>query len=225
MAAHAAERERSGGRVYRARRERGGGAPVGQSRTCPQRAARAGVLHLPVAGRFTLLGERTVERLRISDLAKRTSVSGRTLRYWESRGLLPRAARSHSGYRVFGPESIRQVEFIQKAKSIGLTLGEVGRVLKLARGGQDPCGEVARWMEEKILALEEEMDQLSGLRRRLEQLHRQALKRLPCPRRKPYEICCLIEGLPSLKSRAAERRHRNAKALVAATRRVGGAGH
>jgi len=163
--------------------------------------------------------------LKISDLAKLTGVSGKTLRYWESLGLLPRAIRSHTGYRFFAPETVRQVEFIQKAKSIGLTLGEIAEVLKLAKGGQDPCSEVARWVEGKIVALEEQIEFLVGLRRRLEHFRRQASAKLPCPPMKPSEICCLIEGLPSPKAGLQKGGVGDAKALVAAVRRVSGAGH
>ncbi|MGH9342974.1 MAG: MerR family DNA-binding transcriptional regulator, partial [Terriglobia bacterium] len=44
------------------------------------------------------------ETLTVTALAKRTGVSSKTIRYWESLGLLPRAARTHTGYRLFDPE-------------------------------------------------------------------------------------------------------------------------
>lgn len=47
------------------------------------------------------------EALRISALARKTGVRSTTLRYWEQLGLLPRAARSHTGYRLFGTEAMQ----------------------------------------------------------------------------------------------------------------------
>jgi hypothetical protein len=80
-------------------------------------------------------------------------------------------------------------------------------------------------VEEKIVALEQQIEFLVGLRRRLEHFSRQTSKKLPCPPMKPSEICCLIEGLPSQKAGPQKGGARDAKALVAATRRVSGTGH
>jgi MerR family regulatory protein len=44
------------------------------------------------------------QALSISALAKSTGVTSKTLRYWERVGLLPRANRTHTGYRIFAPE-------------------------------------------------------------------------------------------------------------------------
>jgi len=54
-------------------------------------------------------------------LAKSAGVTSKTLRYWERVGLLPKAARTHTGYRLFAPEVIHYIDFILKAKSVGLT--------------------------------------------------------------------------------------------------------
>ena len=78
----------------------------------------------------------TDEKLTTSALAERTGIPSKTLRYWENLDLLPKAARSHTGNQLFEPENIRQVEFVQKARSIGLTLAKVASVLQLALKGE-----------------------------------------------------------------------------------------
>lgn len=160
------------------------------------------------------------EMLSISALAKQTGVSSKTLRYWESRGLLPQAARSHTGYRLFGPESVQYVAFIQKSKSIGLTLAEATRVLELARNGRSPCPEVVEWLGQKAESLRQQIKLLSALYRRLERLRRRWSRELPCPL-DSGEMCCLIEGLPAVEF--SKGGNQNAKTLVASVRRVGGA--
>ncbi|HET6200943.1 MAG TPA: MerR family DNA-binding transcriptional regulator, partial [Candidatus Acidoferrales bacterium] len=65
------------------------------------------------------------DALTISAFAKRSGVPSKTIRYWEGLGLLPKAARSHTGYRVFDPAALRYVSFVQKSKAIGLTLAEM----------------------------------------------------------------------------------------------------
>jgi DNA-binding transcriptional MerR regulator len=41
----------------------------------------------------------------ISALVRNTGVTSKTLRYWERVGLLPKAARTHTGYRIFRAEA------------------------------------------------------------------------------------------------------------------------
>ncbi|MDE3180787.1 MAG: MerR family DNA-binding transcriptional regulator [Acidobacteriota bacterium] len=138
------------------------------------------------------------EILTISALAKRTGVPSKTLRYWEALGLVPRAARTHTGYRLFNSESVRYVAFIRKSKAIGLTLAEMREILRIARHGRCPCPEVLRWTELKTRSLEEEIESLSVLLRRLKRIRRQWL-RGSCSEGECRDVCSLIEGLPEFR--------------------------
>ena len=158
----------------------------------------------------------------ISTLAKRTEIASKTLRYWESLGLLPKAARSHTGYRLFPPEAVSYVAFIQKSKSVGLSLAQIGQVLRVYRKGGNPCPQVAKWAEQKMEMVDQQIRLLTDLRKRLRHLSQLGLKKLPCPRIGPEEICCLIEGLPALKSTKGGKH--NAETVASGSRRVGGAG-
>lgn len=139
------------------------------------------------------------ETLTISALAKRSRVPSKTLRYWESLGLLPKAERSHTGYRVFDSESLRYVSFIRKSKAIGLTLAEMREILRLARTGRCPCPEVVHWTQAKEKSIAEQVRELSVLLRRLKRI-RAEWSRESCSRGKCGEICYLVEELPECKS-------------------------
>jgi DNA-binding transcriptional MerR regulator len=138
------------------------------------------------------------EKLTISALAKRAGVSSKTLRYWESLGILPRAARSHTGYRLFDSESLRYITFIQKSKALGLSLAEMREVLLLARRGHCPCPEVIEWTEQRIQSLEKQVAALSALLARLKRARREWSR--PA-RRNPAcgNVCGLIVELPEAK--------------------------
>ncbi len=69
------------------------------------------------------------DTIRIGELARRTGASVHTLRYWERRGLLAPRSRRASGYREYGGDAERRVRAIRWAKGLGLTLGEMARVL------------------------------------------------------------------------------------------------
>jgi len=160
------------------------------------------------------------ETLTISALAQRVGVSSKTLRYWESLRLLPRAERSHTGYRLFDLESLRYVAFIQKSKALGMTLAEMREVLRLARSGRCPCPEVIGWTDRKIESLEEEVRSLSALLHRLKRIRRQWSKE-PCPPDRCGQVCGLIEELPEAKSLKGGKT--DAKTLAGTLRRTGGA--
>lgn len=139
------------------------------------------------------------DALTISAFAKRSGVPSKTIRYWESLGLLPKAARSHTGYRAFDPAALRYVAFIRKSKAIGLTLAEMQEVLHLARTGRCPCPDVFRWTQAKAKSVAEEIRVLSALLRRLKRIERE-WKSGSCSREKCGEVCRLIAGLPECKS-------------------------
>lgn len=115
--------------------------------------------------------------LTITEVARRTGASARALRYWERLDLLPRAARSHTGHRLFSPDALRYVEFIGKSRSVGLSLAQMKRVLTLVRRGQDPCPEVCLWMCEKTQELERQIRALQRLRRRVMSVARSGSRR------------------------------------------------
>src|SRR5437660_7414906 len=110
------------------------------------------------------------QALSISALAKSAGVTAKTLRYWEWIGLLPRANRTHTGYRIFAPVVVDYIDFILKAKSVGLTLSEMKRVVKLAHDGKNPCPEVVQWIDDKDRALEHQIRTLRALQQRLRRL-------------------------------------------------------
>lgn len=157
------------------------------------------------------------EALTVSALAKRTGVPSRTIRYWEQRGLLPKAARSHTGYRLFGSDGLQYVDFIRKAKDVGLTLAEIRTVLALSQAGRNPCPEVTRWVVQKTKAVEQQIRLLHALHARLKKLSREWPRRSGRDCYRPAELCCLIESLPSTTKNGGKA---NEKALRAVDRCV-----
>jgi DNA-binding transcriptional MerR regulator len=61
----------------------------------------------------------------ISEVRARAGVSARTLRYYEELGLLPGVRRRAGGRRVYGPDEVERLLFIQRLKALGLSLAEI----------------------------------------------------------------------------------------------------
>lgn len=105
----------------------------------------------------------------IGELAQRTGVAARLLRYYEEQGLLC-PDRDRSGYRVYAPDAPDVVARIRGMLAAGLTTGAIRAMLPCATGsgpGIDPCPDVLRTMAEHL----ERMDAgLDDLRRRRDAL-------------------------------------------------------
>ncbi len=95
---------------------------------------------------------------------------------------------------------VHYIDFILKAKSVGLTLSEMKRVVKLAHDGKNPCPEVVQWIDDKDRALEHQIRTLQALQRRLRRLRRGCASSSVMNCAREGELCCLIEDLPSPKS-------------------------
>ena len=77
--------------------------------------------------------------MRIGELARLARTSTSALRYYEEVGLLPAPRRTEGGYREYLPEVIGRLRFIQRAKSLGLSLREVRALV--ARGPSEASAE------------------------------------------------------------------------------------
>ena len=104
------------------------------------------------------------------EVARRCGVSADTLRHYERKGLLPRPARTGSGYRRYPPETVDRVLLVQRALVVGFTLDELARVLRERDRGEPPCRGVRDLVAARLTDLEARLAQLTALRRELRQL-------------------------------------------------------
>lgn len=89
-----------------------------------------------------------MDTMLISQIAEETGFAATTLRYYEDIGLLPAPDRNSAGYRVYGPEHVEALRFIERGKRLGLELDEIGDVLALWRTGD--CGRTREQVEELL---------------------------------------------------------------------------
>lgn len=123
----------------------------------------------------------------IGELAERSGVVARTVRFYEDVGLLAPPDRTDSGYREYNEATVERLIFIKSAKSLGLTLDEIGSVLRSTETGEQPCQRVQGIVAEKMRSIDDQIDQLQRLRERL--------GRLGPPPDTYTTICPMIEGV------------------------------
>ncbi len=108
--------------------------------------------------------DRTRFPLRIGKLAGEMGLNPKTIRYYESFGLLPAPARTSAGYRQYSVSDRERLRFIAKAKAIGFTLREIRDVLARRDGGGEPCPYVGELLDQKLTAVETQLRLLTELR-------------------------------------------------------------
>lgn len=81
-------------------------------------------------------------RIAIGGLSKHTGTNIETIRYYERVGLLPSPVRSAGGYRLYGTDHVKRLNFIRRARALGFSIGEVRTLLRLADERKRPCAEV-----------------------------------------------------------------------------------
>ena len=71
------------------------------------------------------------DRMRIGDLTERAEVTPRTVRYYESIGLLPPGEREGHGHSYYTEETLARLRKIDQLKKLGLSLDEIRDVIEL----------------------------------------------------------------------------------------------
>jgi MerR family copper efflux transcriptional regulator len=69
--------------------------------------------------------------MNIGEGSERSGVSAKMIRYDESVGLLPTAARRSNGYRDYGDQDVAVLQFVRRTRDLGFSLEEVGALLTL----------------------------------------------------------------------------------------------
>jgi DNA-binding transcriptional MerR regulator len=88
--------------------------------------------------------------MKIGELARRTGMTAKTIRFYEQAGVLPAPARTEAGYRDYGPEILDRLDFVRRAQSAGLSLRDIRQVLAIADRGDAPCEHVASILQARL---------------------------------------------------------------------------
>jgi Cu(I)-responsive transcriptional regulator len=105
----------------------------------------------------------------ISEAAKRSGVSAKMIRYYESVGLLRAAARRANGYRDYDAE-VAMLQFVRRTRDLGFSLEAVGALLALWRDRRRSSREVRRHAERHLAALKARMAEIRSVSRTLKTL-------------------------------------------------------
>lgn len=118
-------------------------------------------------------------RLRIGQLAAELGLNPKTIRYYEDIGLLPQPERTPGGYRLYDTSARDRLQFIDKAKALGLSLEEIHEVLTVCDGGSRPCEHVLTLLDQKLAEVDEQIKLLTDFRADLLGIRQTAVETMP----------------------------------------------
>jgi DNA-binding transcriptional MerR regulator len=125
----------------------------------------------PIRGLILLMRANHIAKaFHSGELAKATGVSADTIRHYEKIGVLPRASRTQSGYRLYPEGTVERVMVVQRALRIGFTLAELAEVLKARDSGGAPCQRVYKLAREKLKGVSADIAALKSTERYLKQV-------------------------------------------------------
>ena len=107
--------------------------------------------------------QRSDHPMKIGELGQRVDLDTPTIRFYEAEGVLPAAARSPSGYRLYDDVDVDRLRFIMQARALGLSLAEVREIVLARDGGQPPCAYVGRLLSRQIEQTRRQLDDLGLL--------------------------------------------------------------
>jgi MerR family transcriptional regulator, mercuric resistance operon regulatory protein len=119
----------------------------------------------------------------IGALASRGAVNIETIRYYEKIGVMPKAARSAGGYRLYTAEHLRRLTFVRRGRELGFSLDEVRELLRLVDGHAYTCAQVRALTLEHVADIHRKIADLRRLERVLISIAAQCSgRRIPdCP--------------------------------------------
>ena len=108
--------------------------------------------------------------LRIGEVARRTGLPVKTIRYYCDEGLLQPRARSESGYRLFDEENLAELTIIRSLRAMDVSIPELARILEVRRAGVCNCSVLKDSIAAKMESIHLRIDELAAIKDELARL-------------------------------------------------------
>lgn len=119
----------------------------------------------------------------ISDAAKRSGVSAKMIRYYESIGLLPQVDRTENNYRTYSESDIHTLRFVRRARDLGYSISNIKHLLSLWRDQHRASADVKRIALDHANSLRHKITEMEAMLQAVEHLaeHCRGDHRPDCP--------------------------------------------
>lgn len=141
--------------------------------------------------------------MKVSELARAAEVTAETVRHYTREGLLAPERDPDNGYHIYSARDLERLDFIQRARHLGFSLGEIGEILDHADHGDSPCPMVRDLLAARLPQIRQRIRELEELASRMEQAM-ESWQEMPDGVPDGHSLCRLIESVPTSQARAEE---------------------
>ncbi|WP_449523423.1 Cd(II)/Pb(II)-responsive transcriptional regulator [Cellvibrio sp.] len=127
--------------------------------------------------------------MKIGALAKLTSLSVQTIRYYEQEGLLSTVSRTEGNYRFYDEAASHDLFFIKQCRNLGLTLEEIRQLIGYSSTPNETCNSINTIIDSHIQQVDVRLAELQELRRQLGEL------RTKCDAQQAVKDCGIMKEL------------------------------
>lgn len=106
----------------------------------------------------------------IKTVAAKTGVSAKTIRYYESIGLMPPPQRSENNYRQYTAADVDRLRFIASARSLDFSLSDIAEILDARDHNIAPCKQVLDTLDRRLQEIDRRIADMLVLRDTLRQI-------------------------------------------------------
>ena len=105
--------------------------------------------------------------MNISDVAKKTGLTSKAIRFYEEKGLVTPPLRSKNGYRSYTQQHLDELTLLRQARLVGFNLEECGELVELFNDPARHSADVKKRTLEKVAEIEQHIVQLQEMRQQL----------------------------------------------------------
>jgi MerR family copper efflux transcriptional regulator len=110
--------------------------------------------------------------MNIGEAAKISGVNAKLIRHYESIGIVPKAARTDSGYRVYSDSDVNVLAFVRRARSLGFSMKEIKRLVGLWKNRSRASSDVKDLALAHAKEMQTKIDELQVMVKTLKHLAR-----------------------------------------------------
>ncbi|QFS82925.1 Mercuric resistance operon regulatory protein [Roseivivax sp. THAF40] len=103
----------------------------------------------------------------IGQMSRQTGVKVTTIRYYESRGLIPSPARTEGGQRRYDEAALERLAFLRHSRELGFGLDDIADLMALAEAPSEDCAPAHEIARKQLAAVDRRMTILAQLREEL----------------------------------------------------------
>ncbi|WP_151994796.1 Cu(I)-responsive transcriptional regulator [Buttiauxella massiliensis] len=105
--------------------------------------------------------------MNISDVAKRTGLTSKAIRFYEEKGLVTAPLRSENGYRSYSQKHLDELTLLRQARQVGFNLEECRELVNLFNDPARHSADVKTRTLQKVADIEKHITELQAMRQQL----------------------------------------------------------